>query len=201
VPEIKAVFFDIGNVLLAFDPKRVAAKIAWRLRHSPLKVARYLWSSNHVDAIERGEITPKQLFTVFQTQFEFEGSYGDFSRLWCDHFTLLRANAALLKRLAEKRKVYLLSNTNELHYDFIKANYAFPRHVHGAVLSYELGLRKPEAAIYRKAVELARVDAAQCLFVDDLAENVEAARRCGLQAIRHASGMDLRAAFKKIGVT
>lgn len=198
--QISAVFFDIGNVLLRFDPKAAAARIAWELRRHPLRVMRYLWDTKAVDDVERGVINPQHLYQRFQLELGFSGSYPAFKKLFCDHFTLLRPNFALLQRLARERKVYLLSNTNALHYEFIRERYAFPRLVHGAILSYELGLRKPEAAIYEAAVKLAGVPAERCLFIDDLEENVKGASRVGMRAIHHKKGHDLRAALEDLGL-
>lgn len=197
---IEAVFFDIGNVLLTFDAKAVVAKIAWRLRRHPLKLAQYLWSHKAVEDIERGRLSPEGLFAVFKDELGFDGTYAEFRDLWCDHFTLDRANFALLRSLAKTRRVYLLSNTNRLHYDFIRQRYAFPKLVHGAILSHEVGLRKPEPGIYEAAVRLAGVAPEGCLFIDDLEENVKGARRCGLQAIHHTKGHNLRAAVKALGL-
>lgn len=197
---VEAVFFDIGNVLLRFDARRVAAKVAWAVRRHPLRVARYLMDSQAVDSVERGKLTGDDLYRMFQLELGYAGSYAAFIKLWCDHFTLERGNFALLQRVAKTKKVYLLSNTNALHYEFIKARYAFPKHVHGAILSHELGLRKPEAGIYEAAVKLAGVAPARCLFIDDLKANVEGARRCGWQAIHHTKGHDLRAALAALGL-
>lgn len=197
---IDAVFFDIGNVLLRFDPKAVAAKMAWQLRRHPLKLAQYLWKTKTVDAIERGQMSAEQLYAIFRDEFGYRGSFAQFKDFWCDHFTLDRVNFGLLQRLARAKRVYLLSNTNALHYEYIQRRYAFPRHVHGAILSYELGLRKPEPAIYAAAVKLAGVEPARCLFIDDLEENVAAARRFGLQVIHHKKGHDLRRALAELGL-
>jgi putative hydrolase of the HAD superfamily len=199
-PAIDAVFFDIGNVLLRFDAKKVVAKIAWEVRRNPLRIARYLMDAQAVDRVERGKLSADDLYRMFQLELGYRGTFPQFRKLWCDHFTLDRANFALLQRIAKDRKVYLLSNTNALHYDYICERYAFPKHVHGAILSHEVGLRKPEAAIYQAAVKLAGVPAERCLFIDDLKANVEGARKCGWQAIHHAKGHDLRAALADLGL-
>lgn len=197
---IRAVFFDIGNVIVRFDPKLVARKIAWALRRHPVKVARYLWSRAAIEAIERGEMTPAQLFELFRAEFGYAGDYRAFRKLWCDHFALIRPNAALLKRVALTHKVYLLSNTNDLHYEYLRKRYAFAGQVHGAVLSYELRMRKPEPRIYAAAVKLAGTPARECLFIDDNRENVDAARAFGMQVIHHAPGHDLKAALAALGL-
>ncbi len=194
------VFFDIGNVLLRYDSREVAKRIAWALRSHPLKVLRILWASDLVDAVERGALPPDKLFALFRDELGFEGDFESFRKLWCDHFTLERRNAALLKSLAARHRVFLLSNTNALHYEFIKERYAFARQAHGAVLSYELGLRKPEAAIYEAALKTAGAKASESVFIDDLEENVRGARRVGMAAIRNAPGVDLKSELAKLGV-
>ncbi|MDE2040086.1 MAG: HAD family phosphatase [Elusimicrobia bacterium] len=197
---IDAVFFDIGNVLLRFDMRAMAAKLAWAVRRHPIRVMRRLLDAAMLGRIERGELSGAQIYALFQSEFGYSGSYDAFIRIWCDHFSLERANYALLRQLSRSRRVYLLSNTNALHYEFIRGRYAFPRQVDGAVLSYQLGLRKPQPAIYEAAVALAGSPPERCLFIDDLAENVAAARRCGLNAIHHVPGRDLRAAVGRLGL-
>jgi FMN phosphatase YigB (HAD superfamily) len=133
-------------------------------------------------------------------QLGYKGGFEDFRLLWCDHFTLEKPTAALLKKLTLSHKVYLLSNTNHMHYEFIRERFAFPHQVHGAVLSYRLGLRKPEPAMYLAALKRARVQAHQAVFIDDLAPNVEAARRLGIHALRY-TGLDaLRRDLAQLGL-
>lgn len=199
-PEIKAVFFDIGNVLLKFNIPRVIRKMAWVLSSNPLKIARYLASSELVSDIERGKVTGKQLHRRFREELGYKDDYRTFRLFWCDHFTLDADCAALLRNVAKARKVFLLSNTNHLHYEFIKERYDFPGHAHGAVLSYKLGLRKPDAAIYRSALKRARVRPEQAFFVDDLKENVEAAARVGIHAWRYTGAAGLRRELERLGV-
>jgi putative hydrolase of the HAD superfamily len=96
---------------------------------------------------------------------------------------------------------YLFSNTHALHYEYIQENYAFPRHVHGVVLSHELGMRKPEPRIYAAALKIAKVSQpSAALFIDDLEANVAAARQAGLQAIRYRGSEDLFRRLQTLGV-
>lgn len=199
-PGIKAVFFDIGNVLLKFDSAEVARKMAWAVRRHPLRVARYLWHSRIGEAVERGQVRAREIYRLMRGELGYKGDYEDFRRLWCDHFTLERQTAALLKRLTRSHRVYLLSNTNHLHYEFIRERYAFPHQVHGAVLSYKLGLRKPEPGIYLAALRQARVRAPEAVFIDDLEVNVAAAARLGMRALRYTGPEALRSDLGRLGV-
>ncbi len=199
-PEIRVVFFDIGNVLLRFDIPKIIRKMAWALGSNPFKIARYLGSSELVSAIEKGEVSGRQLHRRFKAELGYKEDYAAFRLFWCDHFTLDRECSEILRTVAKTRKVFLLSNTNQLHYEFIKENYPFPGHAHGAVLSYKLGLRKPEPAIYQAALKRARVRPEQAFFVDDISENVEAAARAGIHAWRYGGAAGLRKELQRMGV-
>lgn len=197
---IRAVFFDIGNVLLKFDSAEVARKMAWAVRRHPLRVARYLWHSDIGEAVERGSMPAREIYLLMRRELDYTGDYEDFRALWCDHFTLERPTAALLKRLTRSHRVYLLSNTNHLHYEFIRERYDFPHLVHGAVLSYKLGLRKPEPEIYLAALRRARVRPHEAVFIDDLEVNVAAAAKLGINALRYRGTEALKRDLGRLGI-
>lgn len=181
---IRAAFFDVGNVLLRFSHRRVLRKFAWAVGRHPVNVARHIWKHKVVERIESGQVGGEEIYSLFRADLGYRGTYAQFRLLWCDHFTLDRGSHALLKRVSRRVPTYLLSNTNALHFDFIRARYAFPRQVRGAILSHEVGLRKPDLAIYRAALKLSKTRPEETLFVDDLAENVAAAAAAGLVAVQ-----------------
>ncbi|HEX4047622.1 MAG TPA: HAD family phosphatase [Elusimicrobiota bacterium] len=197
---VRAVFFDIGNVLLRFSSREVLKSIAWEVRGCPVKLAKYLWHSDIGERIERGEIGGVQLYELFQKELGYKGTPAQFRTLWCDHFTLDRGSFALLKKAAKSVPTYLLSNTNQLHIDFIRERYEFPNVVRGAILSHELGLRKPDPAIYRAALELSGTKPEETVFVDDLKPNVASAQKLGMIAIRYRGAEDLRRRFETLGL-
>ncbi|MBI5625042.1 MAG: HAD family phosphatase [Elusimicrobia bacterium] len=194
------MFFDIGNVLLHFEPGCILKTFVRVLGKNPIKVLAFLKAKDLIDPIERGLLPPKELYRRFCESFGYRGSFATFKRLWSDHFTLEPSTAAMLKAAAKTHKVFLLSNTNEIHYDFIRKNYAFPRHIHGAILSHEVGLRKPEPAIYKEALRQAGVRASEAVFIDDLPENVEAASKVGIHAILYPGPKELRRQLTELGV-
>lgn len=196
----RAVFFDIGQVLVRYDARQAARAMARLLGRNPVKVARFLWGSDVVDRIERGDLKPQDIFAMFKTELGFAGDFEAFKRLWSGFFRLNPEVSRLLERLkARDHKVYLLSNTNELHWDFIRNRFSFAKKVDGVVLSYELRERKPEAAIYLSALRLAREEAARCVFIDDRRENVKAAQKLGFHGIHFKSEKSLRLELVRLG--
>jgi putative hydrolase of the HAD superfamily len=198
--ELPVVFFDIGNVLLKVSVKQAVRRLAWAVGHHPLRVARYFWSSTIVDDIERGVIEPQELYSRFRSELGYTGTFPEFNKLWCGYFELDRKGSNALKAVSQKHPTYLLSNTNYLHYEFIRARYAFAGLVDGAVLSYELGLRKPEPAIYEAALKLAGVKANEAVFIDDLKQNVAAAAKMGIRVIHNKPSTNLRKELAALGV-
>ncbi|MBI5247281.1 MAG: HAD family phosphatase [Elusimicrobia bacterium] len=197
---IKAVFFDIGNVLLKFSNKRILRKFAWAVRRHPVKVARHIWKGGLVDRIERGEVSGTDLHDLFIKEFGYTGDYAKFKGLWCDHFTLDRGSFAVLKNLSGRMPTYLLSNTNALHIEHIRERYSVPGLVKGAILSHELRLRKPQREIYEAALTMSGTLPDETVFIDDLEENCEGARKVGLHAIRYRGARDLKKRLAALGV-
>lgn len=197
---IKAVFFDIGNVLLRFSNKRIVRKFAWAVGRHPVKVARHIWKGRIVDRIERGEVTGEEIHSLFARELGYKEDFVKFKALWCDHFTLDRGSFAILKKLSSRMPTYLLSNTNALHIEHIRARYAFPALVKGAILSHELRLRKPQREIYEAALKMSGTAADETVFIDDLEENCEGARKVGLHAIRYRGAPDLKKRLAALGL-
>lgn len=94
----------------------------------------------------------------------------------------------MLLRVARHYPLYVLSNTNPIHWDMAVNGYfryrghQFSDFFRGAFLSYELGCEKPSPAIYRAVQEGIGCPPGDILFFDDCEENCEGARRCGFQA-------------------
>ena len=197
---IKAVFFDIGNVLVRFDLGGLLKDLAWGRGASPWKVARMVWSRRLIDDVERGRLDGAELLEAVQQETGYEGGLEDFRRAWNGHFKLDATVVALFRRAGKKRPTYLLSNTNAMHWEHIRRRYAFAREAAGAVLSHELGLRKPERAIYEAAVRRAGCTAVECVFVDDLADNVAGAKAAGLKAVKFKDAARLEKDLTSLGV-
>jgi putative hydrolase of the HAD superfamily len=95
----------------------------------------------------------------------------------------------LIEQLKKKYRVYLLSNTNQIHYDAysgILTGYGYPKLddlFHGAWFSFRMGKIKPDPAIYSEVIEKEGILASETLFIDDLALNVEGAQTAGIAGL------------------
>ena len=72
--------------------------------------------------------------------------------------------------------------------------------VKGAILSHELKLRKPQREIYEAALKMSGTAPDETIFIDDLEENCEGARKVGLHAIRYQGAKDLKKRLEALGL-
>jgi putative hydrolase of the HAD superfamily len=116
---------------------------------------------------------------------------------------LIAPNVALVRALRPGYRVSILSNADTTLRDRLRDGHRIHDLFDDVVCSAEVGLAKPDAAIYRLAAERLGLPPAACAFVDDLPANVEAARALGMQAVHHRvdKGDDLAAQLAALGVT
>ena len=94
----------------------------------------------------------------------------------------------------------LTQNTNPIHFSMLKARYPVFGYFDDFVLSYQVGALKPDAEIYRKAIQRAGCRPDECFFTDDIAINVDAARENGMDAVQFLSAAQLEEELKTRGV-
>ena len=97
-------------------------------------------------------------------------------------------------------KLLLLSNTDPERFGFVLRTFPAIGLFDGYVLSYELKLLKPDPAIYLAAARKAGCAAGECVFIDDMEENVRAAVAVGLAGVHYLPETDLEAELRKLGL-
>jgi FMN phosphatase YigB (HAD superfamily) len=189
---IKAVIFDLGNVIIPFDFKRAYARIEPLTKYAAAEIPARLRTTDLVHRFETGRVSSERFVEELAALLEFKVTYSEFCEVWSSIFlpgTLV--SEALLAELAGRYSLLVLSNTNPLHFEMVRANYPELRHFHHYVLSHEVGVKKPSARIYQEAISRAGCLAGECFFTDDLLINVEAARQQGMDAVQFESGVQL----------
>jgi FMN phosphatase YigB (HAD superfamily) len=190
---ITAIAFDLGNVLIKVDHLRFCSRVAALAGLSPQEVYVQVFESSLEPGYDTGRITSREFHRRVTAHFGIILSYSRFCELWCDIFDPMEAMAAVVARLEPRFPLFLLSNTNSLHFDYIWERFgAILKAFQALILSYQVGSRKPEAAIYQALIQEVKRPPGEILFLDDKKIFVDAARSQGLVAWQFRSPQELR---------
>jgi putative hydrolase of the HAD superfamily len=197
---IQAVFLDLGNVL-AFhdDPVLFQRMSAWggadpeEIRQRMLT----LW-----DSINRGTLAGDDLRRAVCRAAGSETPMADkpFFAMWNCHFRIHHEVLPMVESLFGRVKVFLLSNTNEMHWRFVHPLIPQFERFDGLVLSCELGLAKPDAEIFKIALTRAGVNAQEAAYFDDIQLFVDAAAALGIQARQFTDAPTFRTQLAELGL-
>lgn len=181
----KVFFYDIGGVLVRVDLHKAFDKFS-RSGGRPAPELREICDRSGIFPLyEAGKLSSLEFYDKFKGMTGIRMSFEEFSRAWCEIFTENPRETSRLLRLKKICRVFLLSNTNELHYSYLTANFPVLGQVDGAVLSYEAGACKPGKEIYLAALNMAGARPEECVFVDDIKANADAAGALGIRAIQY----------------
>jgi len=155
-----------------------------------------------VSEYETGRLSSQQHYRKVCRRLQMEVSIEKFRELWGSMFLpepLL--SESFLQDLKKRYRLMLLSNTNEIHFDFVIQNYPILRMIEERLLSYQAGCMKPQARIFELAIKKAGVAPENIFFTDDRPENIEAAQRSGIQALLFQSETQLKRDMASRGMT
>ena len=191
---IKAIFFDIGGVLLDIHIEKTYQFLSDCIDvDKNIIKQRFPWDAH--DEYEKGLINNKEWFLIFKDSLPQPCCLkeSDFWKAWKLLLGREKGTKRILTKLKSNYSLWLLSNTNPQHIkDEIEKNYTFPKLVDGAIYSFDVGYRKPDKSIYKIAMEQAKIqEPNESLFIDDLHENILGARSIGMNAIHFRSTGEL----------
>ena len=197
----RVIVFDIGNVLLDWDPRHLyrrifsdAARMEWFLEN----VCHQTWNREQ----DRGRAWADAVAERIAAHPDWEDEIRAFDARW--HETVageIDVNVRLLEALkAAGWPLYSITNFSREKFAECRERYAFMGLFDGIVVSAHDGLMKPEPAIYRVLLDRYRLKAAECLLIDDVLENCEGAEAVGMRALHAPPGFDLAAGLARFGV-
>jgi putative hydrolase of the HAD superfamily len=177
---VKAVVFDIGNVLLRFDFGMMAKRVAPFCKVSMASVPSLVEPLKM--ELERGRISGDAFLREVASLLGFSGDFSLLRAAWQEIFEPIAATHQLVRLWRGKYPLYLLSNTNDLHAEYFLKTYDVFSCFDGAVFSHEAGVMKPDAGIYEHAENRFGLEPGATLLIDDLLPNVESAKAKGWMA-------------------
>lgn len=185
---IKTFIFDLGNVIVSFDHSKIVHRLKTVCEQTHEEIYSKAITSQLVREYNIGKITSAEFSDAVNRELDLKMDFADFSQAWNCTFVLEPIiSEQIVKSLSEKYKLLVLSDTNELHFDYIVENFPILNYINDFILSHKVSCVKPSPEIFRAAVKIADCLPEECFFVDDVPANVEGAKKFGLNAIQFIS--------------
>ena len=194
--------FDLGNTLIKLAYERVLENICREATIQRDELVEVLEDAGGYRDMERGAVSFWEFYEFICDKTGYRGSIRDFHNVWSDFFDgPLPGMEDLLERIRARYRVAFLSNSNEVHAELIPTKFAtlFQKDDR-FVFSHRFKVAKPDPEIFRRALEVVGALPPNVVFVDDLLENVMAARTVGMQAYQFIDADKLRKELVRDGL-
>jgi glucose-1-phosphatase len=199
--KIRAIISDIGRVIVGVDVSRAMQGLSSGIALSPKEI----WSAIERDPrfpdLQDGRISARDWHLHIVRRLGGNLTYDQFIQAW---------NAALLPEtlqpdslwagLAKKYRLSLLSNTDPIHVAHMESTFTFFKYFPVRIYSCVVGSSKPNPVIYQEALRATKVKANEAVYIDDLEENVAAAKALGMIGVHCAVPPTLVDSLRAVGV-
>lgn len=203
-PAIEAVVFDLGQVLIQVEVGRSLQEVARRTSLPAQAVGERLARNMALfEAFEVGAFEPSEFHRRMTAALGVPLDFEAFETVWNSVFAgEIESTAALARKLqAEARvRVAALSNTNAIHVEHMRRTWPLFSELNNVFLSNEIGKRKPQPAAFRYVLDALDVKPERTVFIDDLEENVAAARALGMHGVVAHSPESVADGLRGLGV-
>lgn len=198
-PNIDFFIFDLGNVIIDIDYDFSINELKKILpAHKHELTAQFFPSQFHKD-YEKGDINSDEFRNEVRRLYDEDWTDSQIDRVWNSLLrTIPQERIDLVRRLKSEYGTGILSNTNAIHIEKMaeilqdqNGESSVYSLCHSVFLSHEMGLAKPDIAIYEAVLDEIKIPGEKVLFFDDLAANVEGAKKAGMQSyqITHPRGL------------
>lgn len=197
---VKVIIFDLGNTLIKFDHNISAKKIANLFHLDSGKVRSLFFDSEITRSFEKGAISPKVFHSRITGFLNIKLPFKDFVSIWNDIFWEDKEACGIARQLKSEYRLFLLSNVNRLHFDYIENKFDIIKIFDEVILSFAIGAMKPEIKIFDDAVKRAGGDKTAVLYIDDREDLIQEARKFGIESIKFEGAEKLREELKHRGI-
>jgi putative hydrolase of the HAD superfamily len=195
---IDAIFFDLGRVVVDFDHFPIAQKLLETavepgFLHAE-EVFQWLFhpSRGVCCAFDSGKISPEGFYREICEKFGLSISFLEFTKIWNDIFSENEEVTEMVKELSGNIPLYVISNTNSLHFEYIAERFPVLELFDARILSYKEGVCKPEEKIFRAALSRSGTEPDRSVYIDDIEAFIRAAEGLGFNGIHFTSAQALK---------
>lgn len=197
---VKNIVFDMGNVLLAYNPQEYVKKVL----HNPnaeKAVLQELFFGPEWVQLDAGTITEEQAVRQVKLRIpQYADEVQTAMDFWHSDLNPVEGMPEIIDELKEKNyRIFLLSNTSLRFFSFYKKVKMFEK-FDGFIVSAKEKLMKPNQAIYQCLCNRYSLIPKECLFIDDLQKNVDGAIQAGFAGHCFTDSGELKTFLKEKGV-
>ena len=182
--------FDLGNTVIKLAYERVLHRLSEDSQASREQLMQIMERGGGYRDLERGRVSFADFYQFLREGAGYRGSIANLRDIWTDFFDgPMDGIDELLDRVRLQYRVAFLSNSNEIHAEYIPRHFSsLFRRDDRFVFSHVHGCAKPDRLLFDRAIQILGAIPSQIVFIDDLVENVAAARDIGMVAYQfHAT--------------
>lgn len=190
----------MGNVLLRYDLRKAAERFARDCNVPLFRLWFHFLTSSAEKEYSCGKISSQEFFRRATKSLGIKISYAKFRHYWNHIFRENPGMESVLVRLKRHYPLYLLSNTNAMHYEHIKKKYRILKHFKLRFASHEVGCRKPDEKIFRKVLKRTRLKPWEAVFIDDMPQFIAGAKKVGLHTVWFRNKGQMIRDLRRLGI-
>lgn len=182
---IKNIIFDIGNVILRWDPQSVVAKF-FPPPADVVTLTKTLFRSPEWIDLNLGKITEPELIQIYHQKLGLDlALLNTLMQAIKESLVPIPGSFELLDNLCRAGiSLYALTDSTKGIVSYLQKRYPFWNKFKGIVISAELGYMKPSATIYQYTLDTYHLKVAETLFIDDYPPNIAGAQQLNIAAIQ-----------------
>jgi glucose-1-phosphatase len=177
------IIFDLGNVILNFDHNIICDKLSKICGLKSEVIYSKIFKSGLEKEFDEGILSPEKFLQKCSSAMRCPLEEKPFKKIWCNIFIPNENVINLIKKLRTNYEIFLLSNTNQWHYNFIKMNFDIFKLFGNLILSFQIGCTKPDSRIFKYAANCST--SFKIIYIDDIIDYVHAAKKEGFIGIHY----------------
>lgn len=182
----KNFIFDMGNVLMDFSPDYILSR--YTRDPEQIEILKYAIFGNEIwKSLDNGDVSfaDASLDVIANIPKSLHGTAEEVMSTWQNHKIPRLDMLEIVKKLKAKGYgIYLCSNAASLFHTY-KDKYEVFEYFDDLTISADIGISKPQLGIYKHVLDKNELDPRSCLFIDDLNENIRAAKQCGIAGYQY----------------
>ena len=192
------IVFDLGNVLLPFNYNIMLEKLDKIEKNLGQRFLKFYQDNYNIHrTFEKGELSDEEFINIMLESLNNKLDRETFCTYYSKIFIENKDVTALLPELKKDYMLVLLSNTNSIHKEYGWKDFDFINYFNKLILSYEAKAYKPEEKIYKAVEDFTQKPPGEHIFIDDVQEYSDAAKKLGWDAIHFTDYDNLIKEFKK----